>query len=157
MFEELKEAYDDYSAWVAGSKAGQTVGQRVMGVITRNHAFSADPKHQSFFSCVETYTGGLQERLAAGTEDRACVPALLQYAFVDCYIHSDKVSSLMFLAAERLFLPLFPYLTREDAGRLYSAYRLQRKKDPGLPVQAVIQKELKRRSTMKIAPQDGRG
>ena len=114
----------------------------------RSETFTAETEYAAFalaaadLASLSVGDALLAEYRAGGS--RATMPELLRFVLLDC--HRDKVAETewMFLAAEKVFLPMISLLTREEAAALLRPYAELRRKQPGLSVQREVRRELKR-------------
>ena len=143
MLDELKKEYQNYIAWAARYQQNETLGQKLLHFVSGNRDFQRQPEHMQFYESVSVEAEVLLSQFQEDGESLPFLPLLLRYVFVDCYAGTNKKSSLMFLAADKLFMPHMELLTPGDAQELYLLYKQQRKKDPGLPLQGKIQKRLR--------------
>ena len=140
---EVRARYEAYLNWVESALSDREIGRVLSAMFTGNRAFKNSPEHERFLLDVQAMSERLTDRYRAG-EQRETLPPLLRYVLVDCHSDTPQETDWMFLAAEKMFMPLLELLTREEAAALYPVYRRLRKKQPGLEIQKNIQKYLKR-------------
>ena len=143
MYESLKGLYSGYRTWVETFETSRTVRDRFTKLFNRNRDFRERREHNEFFEAVRAEAEALTEGFRSGSEEADTLYELLHFVFIDCYAQTDKVTALMYLAAEQHFVPLLELLGPDERQALYAAYKKQRRKDPGLPLQGQIQKKMK--------------
>jgi len=139
----LRARYEAYDRWVLSAISGKELGAAFKAFVTGNRAFKFSEEHERFINDVQAVGDALLAEYRAGGS-RATMPELLRFVLLDC--HRDKVAETewMFLAAEKVFLPMISLLTREEAAALLRPYAELRRKQPGLSVQREVRRELKR-------------
>ena len=138
----VRARYEAYMSWVDSTLAQQEFGRVLSALFTGNRAFKNSPEHEQFLVDLQTMSDDLTADYQAGKQ-RETLPALLQYVLIDCHRDTPNETDWMFLAAEKMFMPLLELLTQGEAAALFAPYKLLRKKQPGLEIQKNIKKKLK--------------
>ena len=138
----IRDRYQSYSAWTDSVRQRESVAQRLLGLITSRSEFKSSEEHTRFFDDLKAMTEAQEQayREAPGTGEPE---ALLRFALLDCHRGVRQEADWMFLAAEQLYLPFLPLLTKEQAAVLLPEYQALRKRNTGFEFQKKILKTLK--------------
>lgn len=143
LTDAVRARYAEYDMWVRSVHKNQAAARVLTMMITGDRTFKNSPEHERFLTDVEKLSEELIARYRAG-DARETLPELLQFVLIDCHDGVDQDTDWMFLAAEKVFIPLLELLTQEEAAALYPPYKQLRRKQPGLEIQKNIRKSLKK-------------
>jgi len=143
----VRRRYEAYAEWVESTHSNREFSRVLRAMFTGDRSFKNSLEHAKFLTEIEVMGDTLLEAYRAG-EKRETLPELLRYVLIDCHQEVPQETDWMYMATEKVFLPMIELLTKEEADVLYPAYQQLRKKQPGLE----IQKNVKKRFKDKVKP-----